>query len=221
MQHFFPETMANLIKLCANAKYTVSIPENQTCCGLPYFEKGELKAAKSIGEYNLNVFGQDQLISGSPKCQDAYTSKYPKIFNNTVSHNESVALAKNAVSLDTLFAKLTLNNIQSVKGSYYFVPDCKSSGKDTQALMDKFKSCTWVLPKLHATCCGAGTCMPITNKEYAFKMALTLLNEATEAKADFIITQDDICRKHMENVAKAHHIEIKTLNIIDLFAQAL
>ncbi len=221
MQHFFPETMANLIKLCANAKYTVTIPENQTCCGLPYFEKGELKAAKSIGEYNLSVFGQNQLISASPKCCDTYSLKYPKIFNNTVSHNESVALSKNTIGLEVLFEKLNLDNAHSVKGSYYFIQNCQSSLPNQEAYLSKFRDCRWILPKLHSTCCGAGTCMPVTNREYASKMALNLIREAIDEQADFIVTVDDICRKHLQNVALENQLEIKTLHIIDLFALAL
>jgi L-lactate dehydrogenase complex protein LldE len=221
MQHFFPETMANLIKLCANAKYTVTIPENQTCCGLPYFEKGELKTAKSIGEYNLSLFAQNQLISGSPKCCDTFMAKYPKIFNNTVSHNESVNLSKHIVSLYDLFEKLSLNNVKAVKSSYYFVPNCQPANEGSKSLAAKFPHSTWFFPKLQATCCGAGTCMPTTNKDYAFKMALNLINESIESKADFIVTEDDICRKHLQNVAKEHQLEIQTLHIIDLFALAL
>ncbi len=221
MQHYFPETMANLIKLCANAKYDVSVPENQTCCGLPYFEKGELKTAKSIGELNISLFSNRQIISGSPKCFDTFSLKYPKIFNNTVSHNESMTMARNTLGLPELFSKLTLNHIEAVDGIYYFIPACQGSGKNYTAMLSQFKAATWVLPQLHATCCGAGTCMPTTNHDYAVQMAHTLLKEAVDSGVDFIVTEDDICRRHIENVAGKEHIGIKTLHIIDLFAQAL
>lgn len=218
MQHFFPETMANLIKLCANAKYTVSVPANQTCCGLPYFEKGELKAAKSIGEYNLSVFSNTHMICGSQKCFDTFSLKYPKIFNNTVSHNESVTLSKSTIKLETLFSELSLSNAKAINGTYYLVKNCQS-----QSMVDlsRLTEARWILPKLHSTCCGAGTCMPVTNGEYASKMALTLISEAVEQKADYIVTMDDICRKHIMNVAAQNQVDIKTLHIIDLFAQAI
>jgi L-lactate dehydrogenase complex protein LldE len=221
MQHYFPETMANLIKLCANAKYTVSIPEQQTCCGLPYFEKGELKTAKSIGEYNLSVFSGNSLICGSPKCCDTYAVKYPKIFNNTVSHNESVNLSKNTVDLETLFEKVTLTSAKAVNGKYYLIPNCQSSTRELGFYTSRFPNGQWLFPRLNATCCGAGTCMSVTNKEYASKMAMTLIHEAIEEQADYIITMDDICRQHILNIARENQVDIKTLHLIDLFAQAL
>jgi L-lactate dehydrogenase complex protein LldE len=221
MQHFYPETMANLIKLCANAKYTVTIPENQTCCGLPYFEKGELKTAKAIGEYNLSVFGQHQVVCGSEKCCETFTVKYPKIFNNTVSHNESMALSKNTTSLDTLFGKLSLPNVRSVNGRYFFVRNCQMQASGPAAYLTKFPEAEWILPKMHATSCGADACMPVNNRSDASKMAMALLDEAVDAKVDFMITEDDVCRKHLQNIADENLVAIKILHIIDLFAQAI
>ena len=221
MQHFFPETMANLIKLCANAKYSVTIPENQTCCGLPYFEKGELKTAKAIGEYNLSVFGQQQMVCGSMKCCETYTVKYPRIFNNTVSHNESVTLSKNAIGLVTLFDRLTVPNMKSVNGKYFFVRNCQIQDDAPVAYLSRFSEATWILPKMHATCCGADACMPVNNRADASKMAMVLLDEAVDAKVDFLITEDDICRRHLQNIANENLVGIKILHIIDLFAMAI
>jgi Fe-S oxidoreductase len=65
MFHYFPDTVKNLELLCQSAGLQYSIPDNQTCCGLPYFEKGELKSAKAIAEYNLAI--QKASITSSVK----------------------------------------------------------------------------------------------------------------------------------------------------------
>lgn len=219
-QHFFPETMENLVKLCQHAKFTISIPDKQTCCGLPYFEKGEIKTAKAIGEYNLGVFGGTNVICGSPKCQDTFSQKYPKIFNNTVSHNESVSLARNTSGLSALFGKLSLANAGDIRGKYFVVQHCQSR-LVTREQLESFANCEWIYPELEHGCCGAGTCMPTSNKELSYRMGLNLLRQATGANADYIVTMDDICRRHLINVATENNLPVKTLHIIDIFAMAL
>lgn len=220
-QHFFPETMENLVKLCQHAKYTISIPDKQTCCGLPYFEKGELKTAKAIGEYNLEVFGNTSLVCGSPKCQDTFSQKYPKIFNNTVSHNESVGLAKNTSGLSALFKKLSPANTGNIRGKYFVVEHCQSPELVTPKQLSAFADAEWVYPKLEHGCCGAGTCMPTSNRQFSYRMGLELLQQASNAGADYIVTMDDICRQHLINVAAENNLPVKTLHIIDIFAMAL
>ena len=213
--------MENLVKLCQHAKYTISIPDKQTCCGLPYFEKGELKTAKTIGEYNLEVFGNHSLVCGSPKCQDTFSQKYPKIFNNTVSHNQSVSLARNTSGLGDLFRKLSIPNAAGISGRYFIIGHCQSPGMVSKEQLAMFANCEWVFPEIEYGCCGAGTCMPTSNRELSYRMAMNLLQQASSAKADYVVTMDDICRRHLINVAAEHNLAIKTLHIIDIFALAV
>lgn len=220
-QHFFPETMENLVKLCQHAKYTISIPDKQTCCGLPYFEKGELKTAKAIGEYNLGVFGGTSLICGSPKCQDTFSQKYPKIFNNTVSHNDSVSLARNTSGLSALLKRISPANGANISGKYFVIEHCQSPDLVSNEQLAKFPNCEWLFPRIEHGCCGAGTCMPTSNRQLSYQMAMNLLRQATEASADYIVTMDDICRRHLVNVATENNLPVKTLHIIDIFAMAL
>lgn len=217
-RHYYPGTLDKLKQLCLLAGFEIVTRDHGTCCGLPYFEKGELKAAKTIGEYNLSVFGQDHLICSSSKCHSSYTLKYPKIFNNTVSHNTAVGLAKNTLCLADVTDKLSDATVETVKGHYFMVKDC-CSPLNTERITNRLTNCTWSVPAMHSTCCGAGTSMPSANHGLAGKMSEKLIENFLSSGADAMVFEDDICRKQVDLVSAASGQPVPTLNIIDLLMQ--
>lgn len=221
MFHNFPETVKNIELLCQSAKIPFTIPENQTCCGLPYFEKGELKTAKTVAEYNLGVFGESDVICTSLKCKDTFTVKYPKIFNNTVSHNQSVRLANATKGLDYLFDKANPEKAELIAGKYFFIPDCAIEKNIQLDWISRFKNAEFHFAKLENTCCGAGYCLPSTNKTEADKMTSALIHQAIETGSESIVTTNEICLQQIIHVINANNHILKAKHLIDLYAEAL
>lgn len=217
-KHYFPETSDNFRKLCGMLNIDFTEPSSSTCCGLPYFEKGELKAAKNIAEYNLQVFAPNNLLCSNSKCLNCYQIQYPKIFNNTVSHNNATHLAKNSQGLNTMALQLNSHFLETIKGHYFLVKDCCSSDW-INGLTTKMNACVWVFPALSATCCGAGASLASENNEMARQLSKNLIIEFEKSGAEAMVFEDDICRKQLEIVAQSSGIPVKTLNIIDVLMQ--
>jgi Fe-S oxidoreductase len=218
--HFFPQTAENMLKLCRLAGIEARLPESATCCGLPYFEKGELKTAKSIGEYNLTVAGNDDQVCLDVKCKHTFEFHYPKIFNNTVSHNATLQMVKQIKGIDFILDKLNIDKIKNIQGNYFFIKECCQTGNGFDYIHTMTKV-NWQLPFMRLTCCGAGSSMPHADKSLSDKMALALIDEFTASGASAMVFEDDICRKHVENVASSRQITIQTFHIIDIIANAL
>lgn len=219
-RHYFPKTAENLKKVCELAGYKVQVPENSTCCGLPYFEKGDLKSAKSAGEYNLQVYRQPQLISSSPKCSLCFQHHYPEIFNNTVSHNDAQALSRKIFSLPDLIKRIDREKLSQASGNFFLVEECCNSS-NTLSILPPSELLTWHLAAIRPGCCGAGTSLPVFQHEIASDLAMTLIEEFKNSGAQAMVFEDDICRSHVSKVAESKGIEIHTSHIIDIIANAL
>lgn len=219
--HYFPETAENFKKLCHSADIAFTIPSDPTCCGMPYFDKGDLKTAKKVAEYNLNVIGDQDIISSSLKCEQVYTVKYPKIFNNTVSHIQCMRIAGSAKGLHAVFEKARLNNPQIIQGNFFMLPDCDAPKKGQTQWLSKFPNAKFQFSSLENTCCGAGFCLPALNPETASGLSETILNEAINSGFDTIVASNDICMIQLMNVAKKKNLSVNIIHIIDLFARAL
>ncbi len=221
MFHYFPETVENIKRLCNSIQLPFTIPENQTCCGLPYFEKGEQKTAKTIAEFNLKTFGENEILSLSLKCEDTYTVKYPKILNNTVSHIQCMKLANSAKGLNYLFDKIKLFGEANINGSYFFIPDCTIDKATQLQWLEKLPNARFHFALLENTCCGAGFCLPSFNPEEASKMTLNLIHQALSSGAETIITTNEICLKQIMHFVTQKKLPIKNMHLIDLYASAL
>ncbi|MDI1234607.1 MAG: (Fe-S)-binding protein [bacterium] len=218
--HNFPETVENLKRLCNAIQLPFSIPENQTCCGLPYFGKGEQKAAKTISEYNLTIFGNHEILSPSLKCENTYTISYPKILNNTVSHVQCMKMASATKGLDFLFSKIKLSKADFDKKHYFFIADCADQGFLQKEWLKPFGRAQFSFPKLENTCCGAGFCLPSLNHEEAGKMTNNLIQQAIESGADTILASNEICLQQIRNNLP-NSITLNAMHLIDLYANAL
>lgn len=220
MFHNFPETVENIKRLCNSIQVPYSIPENQTCCGLPYFEKGEQKAAKTISEYNLSVFGDHEILSPSLKCEQTYTISYPKILNNTVSHIQCMKMANAAKGLDYLFNKIKLLNAAPINQHFFFISDCSENGDIQKSWLSPFTNSKFSFPKLENTCCGAGFCLPALNHDEANKMTNNLILQAYDSGATTILSTNEICLQQIQNNLY-NYPQIKAMHLIDLYASAL
>lgn len=220
MFHNFPETVENLKRLCNTIQVPYSVPENQTCCGLPYFEKGEQKAAKTIAEYNLSIFGENTILSPSLKCEHTFTISYPKILNNTVSHIQCMKLAGAAKGLDYLFSNIQPTQATQIKNHFFMIVDCNEKGALQKQWIAPFINATFSFPKLESTCCGAGFCLPALNPKEAQQMSQTLIEQALAAGADTILVSNEICLQQMQNNLK-NYPQIKAMHLIDLYASSL
>lgn len=213
--HYYPATLDNLTKMCALAGFSVQTNPQSTCCGLPYFEKGELKTAKSIGELNLKVFAQDKMVCCSTKCYSTYSVQYPKIFNNTVSHNEAVNLSKNLIPLSEICNKLSNSHFSAIEGHFFIVQDCCSIS-DIKNIVKRMDNALFVYPTFNSTCCGAGASMPSVAPSVAAEMTLVLIYDFLDSGAEAMVFEDDICRKQVDLVAQSKNIALKTFHVIDL-----
>lgn len=219
-KHFYPGTVENILKICSVCGLKPEIRPESTCCGLPYFEKGELQAAKRIGQYNLKVFSGCSLQCTSPKCHGVYSRQYPKIFNNTVSHNDAMQLAKSCTGLQKMISKFPTNLLAQLSGRYFMVAECCSDAW-LPGFLKQNTEAEWIFPVLKTACCGAGTSLPVHDPATASSLAMHLVDEFNQSGAVCMVFEDDICRRHVELSAQTAGQQIACRNLTDILASVL
>jgi len=220
MQHYFSETAENFKTICQKLNIEFIIPENQTCCGLPFFEKGEMAAAKNVAEYNLKVFSEYTTLTCSNKCHKTYTNYYPKIFNNTVSHNECVKMSSNVLGLEYILDKLSSFDFSKPNGNYLYLVDSVLDSSLELNFIQKFSGVKWCFPTLEKTSAGADFSLPVLSPIEAEKLTLIVINDAIALGANTIVTFNDISLHQINIMAKKNNITINTLHLIDLITLA-
>jgi L-lactate dehydrogenase complex protein LldE len=96
IDQFFPETAFNMIKVLEKAGCRVHYNPEQTCCGQPAFNAGFWDDCKEVAEKLILEFPNDRpIVSPSASCVGMIKNYYPKMFHNSVLHNECRSVQKN------------------------------------------------------------------------------------------------------------------------------
>jgi Fe-S oxidoreductase len=224
-KHYFPETAEKIISLAIDFLKDIEVQTDFTCCGLPFFENGDLVSAKKIGEYNLKKTENNAFYTCSEKCGQVFIIQYPKLFNNTVFHNEAQNLSKKTSTLLDMLLEissikntsinLALANIEETKTFMMF--DCSTDKQKQVKLLHQLGFKNWHSPSIINTCCGAGSCLPINSPKMAELLTNKIIDDALLNECEHIICFDDICRHQLNLGISKKQSHIKTLNVVDLF----
>ncbi len=217
---FFPETSEKLIQLVKSIDPQYQLIENDTCCGLPFFEKGDLKNAKKTGEFQLKKLQNNTVISCGKRCSETFHKHYTQLFNNSVSHNEAIAFSKQVIDFNNLIQQLKISNSDKIEGAYFYIFDCYGDILQQEKWLNLFSKVEWHTSTLKKTCCGAGACLPASNQELSFKLAEELAIHIIELNINNVVFADDICRFHFMNYCKTKQLSLNCFHIIDLLHKA-
>ncbi|MBC7426821.1 MAG: (Fe-S)-binding protein [Bacteroidia bacterium] len=226
MNHLYQKTVQNLVLLLQHHNVKVDFNENQTCCGLPFLNKGDQASAKAVAEKFLTDFqtgrhGHHTIIP-STQCAVMVKDYYPKIFNNTVSHllcNKVVESTRDLFSyLDEITLKL---DFSKVTGTYFMLSSCMCNKQNIEETVSKFTNINWIRPEFSDACCGAGNALPVNAPDISENLTQSIIDEALSTGASVIVVTDDICRARIDDFVKRKNISISTLHLIDILAEAI
>ena len=81
-EQFFPNTLKNMVMILEKLGIEPVFPEDQTCCGQPYFNSGFQSEARQMAEKWIKIFSKNDLpiVSPSGSCVDMIHHHYPDLF---------------------------------------------------------------------------------------------------------------------------------------------
>jgi L-lactate dehydrogenase complex protein LldE len=78
---FYPEVGLATVRLLERRGVRVTVPEGQTCCGLPLFNSGYRQEAGRIARHAIRLFaGAEHVVVPSGSCAWMVKAEYPHLF---------------------------------------------------------------------------------------------------------------------------------------------
>ena len=222
---FSPQTGKSLLRVLQHLGVEAHYPPQQTCCGLPAYNAGYWKEAKTLGEKFINEFNTDKyIVMTSVSCVNMIRNKYNLFFYNTSLHLEYKKIQTRVFEIsDFLINILHLSAwkgkfkakvmLHSVEGDYNIT-------KEATQLLQMIQELTLVENKDHDSC-GIGTIFTTMYPQLSTNMAIDVLNKAISLNVEYIVTVDTSCQLHLEKVALKNKLPIKIISLIDLLAESL
>jgi len=226
VDQLYPQVAFNMVKVLEKVGCKVSYNANQTCCGQPAFNAGFLGESKEVCSKFMKDFdGADYIVAPSASCVGFVRNYYPKLFDTAANHKEVVALGQRTFELsDFLINVLKIDDVGATfngKATYHDscagLRECKIKHEPRQ-LLSKVKGLELVEMNDVETCCGFGGTFAVKFEPISIAMADQKITNATDTKADYLISTDMSCLMHIDGRNKHNNAGLQVMHLADVLA---
>jgi L-lactate dehydrogenase complex protein LldE len=226
IDQIFPDTAVNMVKVLEKLGCGVNYNSEQTCCGQPAFNAGYWDEAKEVGEKFIHDFSNERyIVCPSASCVGMVKNHYPKLFHNTVLHNEYKQIQKNIFEFsDFLVNVLKVTNVgASFSGVVTYLDSCQALRecgikKEPRILLENVAGLELREMKDTEVCCGFGGVFSVKHENIATAMAEQKIACATETAAEYIVSTDSSCLMHLDGFNKHQKNNLKIMHLADVLA---
>ena len=226
VDQLYPQTAFNMVKVLEKATCEVVYNTNQTCCGQPAFNAGFWEESKQVCSKFMKDFdGADFIVAPSASCVGFVRNYYPKLFENSASHNQVKDLGKRIFEFSEFLSDvLKIENYGAelnAKATYHdscaALRECKIK-EAPRKLLSHVKGLELVEMNDVETCCGFGGTFAVKFEAISIGMADQKVNNALATGAEYIISTDLSCLMQIDGYIKRKQLPLKTMHIADVLA---
>jgi L-lactate dehydrogenase complex protein LldE len=219
-----PNVGLNMVKVLERLGCGINYNPEQTCCGQPAFNAGYWDESRAVGEKFIKEFQNDRyIVSPSASCTGFVKNYYGEMFNNSVLHNEMKQIKKNMFEFsDFLVNVLKITNLgASLKGVATYHDSCAGLREygikqEPRTLLSKVRGLELREMKDTEVCCGFGGTFSAKFEPIAVGMVEQKVHNASEVKADYIVSSDMSCLLHMDSYIKKQKLDMKVMHLADV-----
>lgn len=216
------------LRLLERAGAEVVVPENQTCCGQPAYNSGDLTDARAIARDVIEAFADfDQVVAPSGSCTGMIRVHYPELFKDDPAWAAKAQdLAARTVELTQyLEAHLDLNEpLAELDATLAYHDSCASRRELGQvdgprkllAAVDGVKLKELDDPE---SCCGFGGLFSIKFPDVSSAIVDAKVKDVEATGADLLVGADLGCLMNMSGRLKRRGGRaVKVLHIAEVLA---
>jgi L-lactate dehydrogenase complex protein LldE len=229
VNHFFPKTGLNTIRLLEHFGCKVYYKENQKCCGLPFLHTGAFDDAMEFGvkflEENASA---SYTVIPSGACLNMVRNNYRLFFDSSSHRNDFKNVRKKTFELsEFIFNVLKVEQLKGAnfQGRAVYHDGCTALNfcqiKDAPRKLLRAIKGLELLEFKESSCCGFGANFSLCSGEASESIVGKKVEEALAMNADYIISTDYSCLGHYAEYIRKHQKTLKVMHIADVMAEAL
>ena len=227
-EQFFPGVLKRMVGLLERLGVEVAFPEEQTCCGQPFFNSGYRRQARDLAVKWLKVFSRTDgfIVSPSGSCVDMVHHHFPELFPpGSPEHRRAVDVAARTFEFTQfLVRQLKVTGVGArFPGRVTYHASCHllrglSAREEPKALLQAVQGLELIPLPGEETCCGFGGVFSVIYPEVSKSMMEAKVQAIDSTGADVVVACDAGClmniagglRKAGSRVRAMHLIEVLT-----------
>lgn len=226
IDQLYPNVGFNMVKVLERVGCSVTYNANQTCCGQPAFNAGFWGEAKDVCDKFMKDFaGDDYIIAPSASCVGFVKNYYQKIYENSTKKEAVNKLAARIFEFSDFLVNVlkvedvgaSFNATITYHDSCAALRECKLK-HEPRKLLQNVKGLQLIEMNDNETCCGFGGTFAVKFEPISIAMAEQKITNATETKADYIVSTDMSCLMHIDGCAKHKGSNLQVLHLADVLS---
>lgn len=224
---FRPNAGFATVSLLEKAGCQVDVPQDQTCCGQPAYNNGDINNSRIIARQVItSLEGYDYVVIPSASCAGMLIQHYPKLFeDNPKWKKKAIELSDRCFELVNFLHDIL--NIQSVditsNASITYHDSCSSlretnSKQKIRNILNNSKNITLSELNDPESCCGFGGTFCVKYSEISEHIVDEKVNDVTSTGADILVSADLGCLLNIGGRLKRLNSPVKVFHIAELLA---
>lgn len=227
-EQFFPRVLQQMVGLLERLGVQVAFPQEQTCCGQPFFNSGFQAQARELARKWLRVFAPTDgfIVSPSGSCVDMVRHHYPHLFPPGALENrqaEEVA-ARTFEFTQFLVSELKVTDVGARfphKVTYH--ASCHllrglGAREEPKALLRKVQGLELIPLEGEETCCGFGGSFSVIYPEVSQSMMEAKVRAIESSGAEAVVACDAGCLMNIAGGLRKRNSPVGALHLIEVLA---
>lgn len=219
-----PDAGVATVRLLRRLGVTVHFPENQTCCGQPFYNSGFLAGARDLAKHTIETFAEERpVVTPSGSCAAMIRIEYPHLFHDdAVWRERAEALARRTFELsDFLVNQLHVTDVGARfqgKVAYHYACHLRGLGLKTEAetLIQNVSGVEYVPLVKQDQCCGFGGSFAVRYPQISGAMVADKVSCIEQTHADVLVSTDTGCLMNIGGALHRQQKPIRTMHLAEL-----
>ncbi len=224
---FRPNVGFSAVKLLENTGCVVEVPEQQTCCGQPAYNNGDVRDTADIARQVIAAFEDfDYIVVPSGSCAGMIKEHYPDLFaTDTQWRSRAQSIAARCYELtEFLHDVLEIERIEArYDGACTYHDSCSGlrelGVKDQpRRLLSNVDGLTITEMRESNVCCGFGGTFCVKYPDISGRMVADKVAHVRDSKADTLLGGDMGCLLNIAGRLKREGSAVRVYHVAEVLA---
>lgn len=223
---FFPNILKRMVLLLERQGLQVEFPQDQTCCGQPFYNTGFQSQARDMARPWIKLFAKTDgyIVSPSGSCVDMVRKHYPELFPDGTPEHQ---MTQDVVARTFEFTQFLVNELKIVDvGAKYphkvtYHACCHTTRglgvrEEPKILLRHVEGIELIPLHDEATCCGFGGAFSMIYPEVSRAMMEAKIKNIEASGAEAVVALDPGCLMNIGGGLVKHKSKVKALHLVDV-----
>jgi len=228
-ENLLPDVLQKMVMLLERLGVECGFPEEQTCCGQPFFNTGFQSQGKEMALKWIDAFADTEgpIVAPSGSCVEFVKHRYPLMFDaGTRERERAAAVAARVMEISQFLVNvLKVTDVGAVfphrVACHYPCHLTRGLGVrgEPEALLRAVKGLQWVPLNEADTCCGFGGIFSVVYPEVSKKMMEAKLRNVEACGAEAVVVSEPGCLINIRGGLKKINSKVKAMHLIEVLAE--